>query len=95
MPALAAAMDTLHRLKRATDGETVTQAAKPDVVAPPAGNNTAAGAPTLGDKARDMMMNELKKIPCKNNYLLDFLIFLMFNVFPITNLFLFSPISVS
>ncbi len=74
MPALAAAMDTLHRLKRATDGETVTQAAKPDAVPPPAGNNTAAGGgDSLGDKARDMMMNELKKIPCKNNVLSVFL----------------------
>ena len=67
MPALHGGMDSLLRLKRAAQegaADAVTQASAP---APPAaaGNSTDTGSKNMGDKMKDALMNELKKLPCK------------------------------
>ncbi len=66
MPALHVGMDSLLRLKRAASAASdgTTQAPSP---APPSGggNATETGDKSVGDKMKDALMTELKKLPCK------------------------------
>ena len=71
MPALNGGMDSLLRLKRAVQegaAEAVTQATAATASPQPpaaASNGTDTGGKNLGDKMKDALMNELKKLPCK------------------------------
>ena len=73
MPALNGGMDSLLRLKRAVQegaAEAVTQATAATASPQPpaaASNGTDTGGKNVGDKMKDALMNELKKLPCKLN----------------------------
>ena len=71
MPALQGGMDSLLRLKRAVQeraAEAVTQATPATASPQPpaaASNGTDTGSKNMGDKMKDALVNELKKLPCK------------------------------